>query len=402
MTEIQKIENKNTIKISTDDQKLESLDQTEYFANLEESTLTLTPVVQKQDKQNEVNWWTFILSLLTTGLGVVFFLYLKKNQIPFTGSDSIFTIIETVGVLTGTVSMLLSFWYQNQKMSKNKLRLLVLGLSFAVILEFATVLLAQIINQMFAKSTFDLLTSILLLFLFSMLINSTMWIIGDNLSLKRLIGLLSIVILVGTFASMLMNGNEYWWQNNFSFLGTTDAINRWQFNITLIVSGLLLIILINTLFTELYKKFGFQKKMIVLNVLLTLVAINLGSVGLFPYSEGRIGNLHNFVAQNLVLLILVLNLSIRWLMPVKNKEFTRFSILIAAGLVVVSFLYYGIAYFSLTVFEMFAFILAFWWLLSLMDVLVTAIEKKEVYQVQVDLTNNKETESKNRLESESK
>lgn len=89
-------------------------------------------------------------------------------------------------------------------------------------------------------------------------------------------------------------------------------------------------------------------------------------------------------------------------MPVKNKEFTRFSILIAAGLVVVSFLYYGIAYFSLTVFEMFAFILAFWWLLSLMDVLVTAIEKKEVYQVQVDLTNNKETESKNRLEPESK
>ncbi|XHB95214.1 hypothetical protein AAFF39_09050 [Lactococcus garvieae] len=74
-----------------------------------------------------------------------------------------------------------------------------------------------------------------------------------SVKISHLIILLFITFIGGIFLSMATNGQNAWWQYNFSFLGTGEAKNQWQFNFTMIFSALMLLTITDYLFMDFQK-----------------------------------------------------------------------------------------------------------------------------------------------------
>ncbi|KRO04225.1 hypothetical protein IV61_GL002137 [Levilactobacillus parabrevis] len=77
--------------------------------------------------------------------------------------------------------------------------------------------------------------------------------------------------------------------------------------------------------------------------------------------------LHDQVASFLIYCVIALIIGVRWLLPQITKEFLYLSYGVGVALVVAEVMFRGIGYFSLTAFEMIAFVMAFGWLLMLLD-----------------------------------
>jgi len=127
-----------------------------------------------------------------------------------------------------------------------------------------------------------------------------------------------------------------------------------------------MIALVDYLFVSLHSAFPRSRRLFVLRVLLTVTAVDLGLVGVFPNNAWS-HDVHDQFAITLVYLIIALIVGIRWLLPNVSKDFLYLSYGVGAALVVAEILFQGIGYFSLTAFEVIGFLMAFGWLLMLLD-----------------------------------
>ena len=123
-----------------------------------------------------------------------------------------------------------------------------------------------------------------------------------------------------------------------------------------------------------YEGQGKSKNLFILKALLILMALLLGGVGLFPYDDSLFNQtMHNRVAEGLIYIFIVLIIGIRWLLPKVTKQFLKISYGVGAALIGSVFLFQGIHYLSLTAFELISFVLAFSWLLLLLQNLVNIV-----------------------------
>ncbi len=113
--------------------------------------------------------------------------------------------------------------------------------------------------------------------------------------------------------------------------------------------------------------------------MLTILGIDLGAVGFFPNNAGS-HLLHTRVAGYLVLIIIALIISVKWLLPEVTRDFLIMSYAIGGMLVGLEIAFQGIHYLSLTAFELSAFLLAFAWLIRLITHLegLLSPETKEI------------------------
>ena len=318
--------------------------------------------------------WFLVPTIIASVIFLGYLFFGERSQIPLVGALSIANFVLSLGVVSGVFSFLFFFI----KGKRNKINTRSQGiywrnfptilLSFIVILVFSLLVFFKIIGLVFIGATFDQYTATMLFFVFVGAINYFMIYSALSITPAKLTSLLIFVIIGGVMLAMITNRDHQWWQFNFSFLGTIEAKNSWQFNVTLIFSALLMIALIDSLFVELQKAIPRSKRLTALRILLTLTALDLGAVGLFPYTEtGPFQGVHNLVAEYLVYLIIVLIVGIKWFLPNVTKEFLTISYLIALTLVVVSVLFQVVGYLSLTAFELLAFMLAFSWVVLLLQ-----------------------------------
>lgn len=242
----------------------------------------------------------------------------------------------------------------------------VIVLSFALILALVLVGSMWLLGMLFNGASFDRITASIIIFVFGVFVNLAMIYFAQAVDAGVLSTVLTLVIISGVVISMAVNNERYWWQHNLSFLGTRNASSGWQFNATLIFSALLMIALIDYLFVSLQEYYPGSRRLIVLRILLTLTAINLGLVGVFPNNISS-HLLHDQVASFLIYCVLALIVGVRWLLPQITQEFLYLSYGVGVALIVAEVLFRGIGYFSLTAFEMVAFVMAFGWLLLLLD-----------------------------------
>lgn len=317
----------------------------------------------------------FLISLLT-----FFFTFHKYKLIPLTGQLSIATLIIVVGVLTGMTNFTRYFI----KYKKSKESMISKGiywrnfptvfLSYSVLLILVLLMVFRVLGQLFVGASFDIYTSTVIGTLFVLVVNMGMINIAKSLTPSLLIRSLIAIILGGVTIAMITNKDQQWWLHNLSFLGTPEASNAWQFNLTLMLSALLMGALIDYLFVLLFEKLGKTKRLITFKVLLILMAICLGGVGFFPYNESPFSQqMHNRSAGYLVYLFIIMIVALRWLLPSISKGFLRFSYVVAVVLVGAVLLFQGVHYLSLTAFELIAFVLAFTWLLMLLRILVNMV-----------------------------
>ena len=319
----------------------------------------------------------FLIPTVIVSLFFGAYLFLKnKYQISLVGEGSIANMVLSIGLLSGVFSFILAFvkGKKNEITSKSKeiswRNFPAILISFVIISLLGSLIFFKLLGLIFIGASFDRYTATLLFFIFSGVINYFMIYSAISVTSDNLINILIVVILGGVLFAMLTNRDHQWWQFNFSFLGTIEAKDSWQFNLTLIFSSLLMVALIDCLFVDLQRAMPDNKRLIILRILLTLTALDLGAVGLFPYTEtGPFQGIHNNVAQYLVYLIIILILGIKWLLPSITKEFMSISYLIVIMLVIVVILFMKVGYLSLTAFELFSFLLAFSWIVLLLQTL---------------------------------
>lgn len=309
--------------------------------------------------------------------GVVAFfamaLITDTNFLPISGRYSIASFVILIGTISSFILLMQSF-ISGKINGKPGLKDLpwrsipTIILSFTCITVFFLLAFFWLMGVVFKGAVFDVYTSAIFAAIFLAISDYSVLFMINNVSPSMITNLLIIVIISGVMFSIIMNQDSRWWQFNLSFLGTKDAKNAWQFNFTLILSALLLIALIDYLFVSLEKKYANNWRLNLLRVTLTMTAISLGGVGLFPNVHGDIlHDLHYNSAFLMVYLLFFQIIMIRWILPQVTKTFINTSYVIGILVLVTGWLWKIMRIFSLTAFEIIAFILALSWLLLLIQ-----------------------------------
>ncbi|MEI5993615.1 DUF998 domain-containing protein [Candidatus Enterococcus mansonii] len=355
-------------------QEFQLENEDEVMLSIKDQKIVIEPKKKRAGNQTLSLRWFLIPTIIVSLFFLGYFFVYNRPQIALVGPYSIANFVLSLGTLSGVISFLIFFvkGKRNQITTKSNdiywRNFPAILLSFIVILLFSLLVFFKVIDLVFTGATFDRYTATLLFFIFVGAVNYFMIYSALSITPSKLTRLLIFVIIGGVLLAMITNRDYQWWQFNFSFLGTIEAKNSWQFNVTLMFSALLMVALIDSLFVELQKTIPHSKRLLILRILLTVTALDLGAVGLFPYTEtGPFQGVHNQVAGYLVYLIVVLIVGIKWLLPHVTKEFLSISYMIAAVLVVVVVLFQWTSYLSLTAFELLSFMLAFSWIILLLQ-----------------------------------
>lgn len=356
-----------------------------------------TLVLQKNGKTHKLRQkylvvWPLIVSLTTGIMGLIYWLVRGMFQIPLTGDESIASLAIIIGVVTGSL-LFIGFFIRNRNDVNNSFssriywrNFPVITLAFMMILAIVLLGTFWVFGSLFPDATFDPFTSFLLVSIFMFFANAFMILAAFKINARTLSTILTVVIISGVVISMASNGRRRWWEYNLSFLGTQNAQQAWQFNVTLIFSALLMIVLIDYLFVSLEEVYpdASRRRLNVLRFLLTLTAIDFGAVGLFP-NNANFHSLHDAVAGALVTLLVILIVGIRWLLPAVGKEFLKLSYGVAVVLLVLEMGFRIFMYPSLTAFEIQAFAIAFGWLLLLFSKIQIMIsDGPQTYKAQIE------------------
>ena len=300
-----------------------------------------------------------------------YFMVRKIYQVSLVGSESVATMVLLLTTLSGLMSFMVVF-VRLKRQSGSAVEavswrnLPTVALAFALISFMLMAGLFWIAGRLFKGASFDLVTSTALFALMTSVEIQAINSLVPQLSSRLLTNIFIAVIVSGVILAMISNQNLYWWKHNLSFLGTNKAVDSWEFNLALFFSGLILLALVDYLFASLKRIFPKSRQLLVLRILLTLLAIDLGMVGAFP-NNLEIHSLHTRLAGYLIFLILGLIFGIRWLLPDISTDFQHISWMIAAALLAGEILFQVVGYLSLTAFEIMAFLLAFSWLVMLFE-----------------------------------
>ena len=334
--------------------------------------------------------WILIASILTSVAFWIFINAVHLHQVPLVGTNSIASGLIVLGGLSGMI-LFSAYFISNRKKitvaysAKTFWRTFpVIVISFVLILSLALMGIAWGLSRLFTGITFGHVVAMMLFFVFVTAINYIMVRIGLAVNYGILTTIMILVITSGTVVSMASNGRN-WWQHNLSFLGTKHANNSWQFNLTLVFSSLLMVALVDYIFVSLRAVVKNTWRTITLRIILTVTALDVGAVGLFP-NNANFHILHDKVAGYLVYLIIILIVGVRWLLPEVGKRFLALSYGMCVGLVVIDLMFKPLHIISLTAFELIAFILAFGWILILFDTMIGIVEDEDdKYDVKIEI-----------------
>ena len=334
--------------------------------------------------------WILIASILTSVAFWIFINAVHLRQVPLVGTNSIASGLIVFGGLSGMI-LFSAYFISNRKKitvaysAKTFWRTFpVIVISFVLILSLALMGIAWGLSRLFTGITFGHVVAMMLFFVFVTAINYIMVRIGLAVNYGILTTIMILVITSGTVVSMASNGRN-WWHHNLSFLGTKHANNSWQFNLTLVFSSLLMVALVDYIFVSLRAVVKNTWRTITLRIILTVTALDVGAVGLFP-NNANFHILHDKVAGYLVYLIIILIVGIRWLLPEVGKRFLALSYGMCVGLVVIDLMFKPLHIISLTAFELIAFILAFGWILILFDTMIGIVEDEDdKYNVKIEI-----------------
>lgn len=372
--------------------KISLKDGDQIVARIENDKIILQPQPSK-DSQNQSLRWYLLPAILAGVISLINFHLQRVKSVSLSGADSIAQLAIYLSTAFGFITFLaaLIFLSPDQFPINNrwaKFRSVVtLSIAFTV-LDFAFMsLLFYCIDLAFHGVILDRYTSSAIIAGFVGVSSYLMINAAQSITFSAMSTVLIFTLIGGIFLSMIMNNHANWWQINFSYLGSNLSNNWWQFNFTLIFSSLIMLTLIDYIFSLIFKIDTFKTvRMQTLRWLLVGTSISFGLVGVFQNNRSIewLHQLHWWTSNLLVIFILIIIFGIKWLLPTATKEFL-FTAAVFAGLLVLSeILFQWVHYLSLTAFEIISFGLSFAWLIILMQNLNNLyIEKSETFIIEI-------------------
>jgi len=246
----------------------------------------------------------------------------------------------------------------------------VLALIYAITVAAITAVFMRLLNESFIGLQLDIHTSAILVGAWCGGVAYAITKLASHVSAIQLVNILSGFLIGGVLMSMITTKDPNWWLANFSTLGQVDqirSISVYAFNMTLILSGFVMLVIGQYLVFSIQKTFPKKdpkrdRKIATLRSLFTIISLGLMGVGIFPYKAEPLRELlHNGSAGIMVFGFLILIGLLRWLLPQISKTFLTTSYITAAALVGALLLFFKVGYLSLTAFELACFAICFSW-----------------------------------------
>ncbi|REJ04029.1 DUF998 domain-containing protein [Microbacterium bovistercoris] len=181
---------------------------------------------------------------------------------------------------------------------------------------------------------------------------------ATHMDLSLLATVLAVFLIFGVMASMLTASDPKWWEENLSALGMTDDLSAMAFNLTLIVAGFMVTILVR--YATKSMSIRSAPGIVWVRTLLVIVGVFLGCVGVFPVDEFFL--VHNSVATGMAVAFTAIVIGLRWWVPRMPRGFLLMGYLFVAVVVLVG-IFFATGYYTLTAVELVAGILVFSWII---------------------------------------
>ncbi|WCD93232.1 hypothetical protein [Microbacterium sp. nov. GSS16] len=188
--------------------------------------------------------------------------------------------------------------------------------------------------------------------------------LASDITTQRVATLLALFLAAGTLSSMLSAEDELWWQNNFSALGMRGVSGSYSFNVTVILSGLVLITLSGYLTRDLRVRsirYAVPARGVgIVRTLLVIVGVAFMGVGAVPVDVSQL--LHNTFSIGLIIAFVALIAACPTLIAGLPRAFIAASAVFVAGMVLIVLLWVPFGYYNLTAVELLAVVVVFTWL----------------------------------------
>ncbi|MEV4668537.1 hypothetical protein [Microbacterium sp. LWO12-1.2] len=239
--------------------------------------------------------------------------------------------------------------------------LVALSAAYGTIALLGWIGVATILNHSFLGATVFATPAVVLAAAATALSAYLAFVSGAGLSPRHLSLVLAVFLVVGMVTAMLSSADPQWWQMNLSALGITHDISALTFNLTLIVSG----VIVTTI-----ARFGTaslpawttteRRRRAVVRAFFILLGVLLACVGIFPVD--RFFLLHNTVATGMCVAFAVLVIGLPWLVPTMPTAFTVLGF-VYVGVIVVLSLLFAAGIYNLTAVELVSALLIFSWII---------------------------------------
>lgn len=286
---------------------------------------------------------------------------------------SVGSVIGYVKVLSKTQGWLLEFPLYRQIINAGALVVI-----HSAISAMAALVTFRIVQDAFLGLTVDRYAGSLMLGITAGIAGYVALLSSARVTAQSLSTLLAAFMTTGVFISMLAAENPYWWRSMFSALGTRDSglMSFWTFNLTLVVSGLVLSMLTAFIVRDVIRMASIHDKLaiaqgrplprfirprpaVVRTCLLGLGACVIG-IGLIPFNVSA--PVHSAIVRIAAIFIVVLLLGAALWLPGFPWVFHLLSFACFLGLVGAALLWQPLAYYNLTAFELAVVGIVFGWL----------------------------------------
>lgn len=239
--------------------------------------------------------------------------------------------------------------------------LVALSLAHAVIALLGWIGVATIMEHSFVGATVYTSPAVVLTAAATALTAYVAYLSGRSLSPRQLSLVLAVFLVVGMTTAMLSSTDPLWWQMNLSALGITHDISSLTFNLTLIVSGVLVTTIARFGTASLPgATVGERRRRSVVRALFVLLGALLACVGIFPVDQFFL--LHNTVATGMSVAYAALVIGLPWLIPTMPRVFVVLGFVYVGAIVVLALLFAAGIY-NLTAVELVAALLIFSWII---------------------------------------
>lgn len=278
-----------------------------------------------------------------------------RNPIPFVSDTAgfgvlIFFFTIVIGFGVGAVGFVVGVRYRNRLVEADLRRswawpVIPLALAYTLVMLLVVTIVLQFIDAAFKDLALSPLYAALVVGVVCGLVAYSVADHTMQITVRSVINIFAIILFAGIAFSAINVNNPLWWEESFSFLGEIKSTERNVFNVTLIISGVIFVIL-QQFFMDLFVRLEeggllspFKTRLV--RVSLIAIGVALALVGLFPFGVNELMNtLHSLSAYALVGILLAHMLFARQLLPYFAREFYAMTWLMIGGLVLALVLHF--------------------------------------------------------------
>lgn len=242
-----------------------------------------------------------------------------------------------------------------------------LALAHATVFFLISVTAFYIIQQAFKGLLLDHWSSAIIVGTVSGLAGYCTYLMGARVTSNNLSIVLAMFLLGGTLTSMITAENPEWWMIHFSSLGMGDSASATAFNVTLVVGGIVVAGLADTIANDFAKLQTTSKPRYIhtnihmVRAMLVFIGVLLAGVGLFPFD--MFPTIHNVCAIGMIVVFMVLVGMLPRLVSDFPRAFFVFSFSLFASVLACYWLWVGVGYLNLTALELLCAGIVFSWLI---------------------------------------